>query len=122
MRLILDEGVPLRAAAILRQQQVEARYILELGMGGASDQAILDRARLDDAVVVTLDADFHQILALSGANQPLVIRVRVEGLQAQPFANLLLQVSEQVGEDLRAGVAVSVGDRRIRLRKLPLSG
>ena len=122
MKLIPDEGVPLRAAGMLRQQHVEARHVLELGMGGASDQAILDRARLDGAVVVTLDADFHQMLAASGANEPSVIRVRVEGLQGQPLAALLLKVLEQIGEDLRAGVAVSVGPKQIRLRKLPLSG
>ena len=122
MRLILDEGMPLRAAAALREQHVEARHVLELGMGGASDQAILDSARLDGAAVVTFDADFHQMLAASGANQPSVIRVRVEGPQAQPLAALLLNVLAQLGEDLHAGVAVSVGHEQIRLRKLPLSG
>ncbi len=30
MILILDEGVPLRAAGMLRQQHVEARHVLEL--------------------------------------------------------------------------------------------
>ncbi len=120
MRLILDEGIPLRAAAMLREQHVEARHVLELGMCGASEEAILDRARLEGAVVVTLDADFHQLLAVSDASQPSVIRVRVEGLQARPLAGLLLSVLSQIGEDLSAGAAVSVGRKQMRLRRLPL--
>jgi predicted nuclease of predicted toxin-antitoxin system len=84
--------------------------------------AILDRARLDGAVVVTPEADVRQMLAASGANEPSAIRVRVEGLQGQPLAALLLKVLEQIGEDLRAGVAASVGAKQIRLPKLPLSG
>lgn len=39
MKLIPDEGVPLRVAELLRQKGVEATHILELGMGGASDHA-----------------------------------------------------------------------------------
>lgn len=120
MILILDEGTPLRVAAMLRQAQVQASHILELGMGGASDHSILDKARLDGAVVVTLDADFHHILAMTGATLPSVIRIRMERVQAPHLAQLLLKVLERFGEDLAAGVAVSISHERIRLRKLPL--
>lgn len=122
MKLILDEGMPFRAAAVLRETQVEARHILDLGMGGASDQAVLDRARSDGAVLVTLDADFHQVLAATGALRPSVIRVRIQGLQARQMAELLQNVLAQIGDGLAAGAAVSVSRKRIRLRKLPLRG
>jgi predicted nuclease of predicted toxin-antitoxin system len=120
MKLILDEGMPLRAAAMLRQAQVDAWHVLEVGMQGASDQAILDRARLDGAMIATLDADFHQILAITGADRPSVIRVRIECLQAQQLAELLLNLLQRIGEDLSTGVAVSIDRKQIRLRRLPL--
>lgn len=44
MKLILDEGLPMRAAVALREAAHDARHVLELGMAGASDQAVLDRA------------------------------------------------------------------------------
>jgi predicted nuclease of predicted toxin-antitoxin system len=120
MKLILDEGLPMRAAALLRESRIEAQHVLELGLGGASDQAVLDRAARDLAVVVTLDADFHQILATTGADRPSVIRVRIEGLQGRALADLLLTVLNQSSSELEAGAVVSVTSHRLRLRRLPI--
>jgi len=120
MKLILDEGVPLRTAELLRQKGVEATHILELGMGGASDCAVLEKASLDGAVLVTRDADFHQILATTGARFPSVIRVRIESIPAQRLASILLDVLERTGEEIRAGAAVSIGPVQVRLRRLPI--
>ena len=120
MKLILDEGMPVRTADRLRQAGVDAKHVLEVGLGGASDQAILDRARADGAAVATLDADFHQILAATGADRPSVIRVRIEGLGAETLARLLLDVLQRSGEDIRAGAVVSVGIKRVRLKKPPI--
>ena len=120
MNLILDEGLPLRAAVALRQAGIEARHVLELGMGGASDQAILERARRDGATVVTLDADFHQILATTGASLPSVVRVRIASLPVADLVILLLNLLSRTGDELRAGAAVSVERHRVRLRKLPI--
>jgi len=45
-------------------------------MSTASDAIIVRYARENGFVVVTLDADFHALLALSGADAPSVIRIR----------------------------------------------
>ncbi len=120
MKLILDEDMPLRAGALLRAAGVEAQHVLELGMGGAGDESVLARAKADGAVVVTLDADFHQILARTRADRPSVIRIRIEGLVGQQLTYLLLNILRQTGDELAAGVAVSVTGKRVRLRRLPL--
>jgi predicted nuclease of predicted toxin-antitoxin system len=122
MKLILDEGLPLRAASLMRDVGIEAVHVLEIGMGGAPDQALLDKARLDGAVVVTLDADFHQLLAATGADRPSVIRVRTEGLGDRHLAELLSNVMKRRGVELDAGAVVSVIGNRVRLRKLPIRG
>ena len=89
-------------------------------MSAADDTDILQRARDDERVVVTLDADFHTLLALSAATSPSVISIRIERLRAQALTNLLLTVIGEVAEDLEQGVVVTVEPSRVRLRRLPL--
>jgi len=122
MKLILDEGMPLGTAAMLREAEMDAVHVLELGMGGAPDGAILAKARQEGAAAATLGADFHQILAATGESGPSVIRVRVERLRSAELASLPADVLSRTRNELSAGVAVSVLKNKLRLRKLPLHG
>lgn len=71
-------------------------------------------------VVVTLDADFHALLALSGAVAPSVIRIRIEGLRAERLARLLVGILQVCSDDLMKGAMVSVMESGIRIRHLPV--
>lgn len=121
VRLLLDEGMPARAAALLTARGVPTEHILELALGGHSDEAIIAEALRRGAVVATLDSDFHDWLARHRAVQPSVIRVRIEGLKGPQMASLLERVVDQTRESLITGTAVSVTPHNIRSRKLPLS-
>ena len=65
--LVLDQGIPRDAAVRLREFGYECLHVGEVGMSTAVDEEILGFALGRRAVVVTLDADFHAILAVSGA-------------------------------------------------------
>ena len=99
---------------------IAAEHVGELGMAGATDAAILNMAELQQAVVVTLDADFHHLLAVSQATLPSVVRIRIEGLKGDQLAAVLVQVIAVAGADLATGAVVSVTERRIRVRSLPI--
>jgi predicted nuclease of predicted toxin-antitoxin system len=71
--------------------------------------------------VVTLDADFHALLAISGAQKPSVVRPRVEGLRADALATLLQEVLHTSQADLEVGAKVTVHPTRIRIRRLPIA-
>ena len=120
MRLLLDQGTPRSVAALLRQAGFEAVHTAELGMAKAADEEILARASADNRIVVTLDADFHALLALSEARSPSIIRIRLEGLRAEEFSALLQNVLLRCQDDLEIGVMVSVQTSRIRVRNLPI--
>ena len=64
------------------------------GLATASDSKILDLGRQEGRVVVTLDADSHALLALSGVAGPSVIRVRIAGLRSEDLARLLVNLLE----------------------------
>lgn len=63
------------------------------GCQRAADEQILEFALGKNSVVVTLDSDFHTILAVSGAVGPSVIRGRIEGLRALDIAECVHFVS-----------------------------
>jgi predicted nuclease of predicted toxin-antitoxin system len=65
--LLLDQGLPRSAATLLRGAGHEAIHVGELGMSAATDESILAHARKEEFAIVTLDADFHALLALTGA-------------------------------------------------------
>ena len=120
MKLLLDQGLPRGAAEILRERGWDAVHVGDLQLASADDQIILDKAGEQNRAVVTLDADFHTLLALSGAFGPSVIRIRIEGLRAEPLADLIQNVLQQVRDDLFHGAAVTVQEGRIRVRNLPI--
>jgi predicted nuclease of predicted toxin-antitoxin system len=89
MRLVLDQGVPRDAAERLRDLGYECEHAGEVGMSKAADCDILARALEKRAIVITLDADFHAILAVSGASGPSVIRLRIQGLRAPEIVTVI---------------------------------
>ncbi len=120
MRFLLDQGLARSAVEYLRQAGIESVHVGDLGMAAASDAMILEEGFNRKAIVVTLDADFHALLALTDANKPSVIRIRMEGLKGIDVAMMIQRVAEAASEDLEAGAAVTVTDRRIAIKRLPL--
>jgi predicted nuclease of predicted toxin-antitoxin system len=120
MKLLLDQGLPRAAATLLRDSGIDTIHVGEIGMAMASDAEIIWRGRDEGRTVVTLDSDFHVLLAIEGATTPSVIRIRIEGLRAEAVAELLKVVLAQTADDLELGAVVSVQEDRIRVRRLPL--
>lgn len=121
MKLLLDQGTPRSAASILRDAGFDVIHTAEVGLAEAEDAEIIHKATLEDRIVVTLDADFHALLALSQAQEPSVIRIRVEGLRAEDLSLLVQYVLSQCEGDLEVGAMISVNQFQIRVRRLPVS-
>jgi predicted nuclease of predicted toxin-antitoxin system len=67
-----------------------------------------------------LDHDFHAHLAATGHGRPSVVLLRVQGLDAQGQADLILPVCVQCEDALSEGAAISADRESIRVRRLPL--
>jgi len=118
--LLLDQGMPLRAAAILRERGVPSFHAAECGLRDASDEEIIAYAAAQQSVIVTLDADFHALLALARATEPSVIRLRQQRLRAAAAAEVIEMVLNRCASSLEAGAAVTVHGSRIAIRLLPI--
>jgi len=120
MKLLLDQGLPRTAANLLREAGLETVHVGEIGYASADDADILDFGRKNGFVIVTLDADFHALLALSRATTPSVIRIRIEGLRSVALASLLQRILQLWGEELESGAVITAQEDRLRIRRLPL--
>ena len=120
MKLLLDQGLPRSAAALLTEQGFDTVHAGDVGLASASDAAIIDRARIEGRTIVTLDADFHALIALAGASSPSVIRVREEGLKGGVLAELVAKTIGLCRDELVSGSVVTVRGGSIRVRILPL--
>jgi len=120
MKLLLDQGLPRSAARLLREAGIDTVHVGEIGFSTAEDAEILQKGKDEGRIVVTLDADFHSLLALSGTKSPSVIRIRIEGLYGEKAADLIQTVLKQCHEDLQQGVVVTVQQKSVRIHQLPL--
>jgi predicted nuclease of predicted toxin-antitoxin system len=89
-------------------------------MSQATDAEIILAARSSGRVVVTLDGDFHAIMATSGQAAPSVIRIRIEGLKSRAIALLVDDIAARFGKELLSGALVTADARAIRARSLPI--
>ena len=93
----------------------------DVGLSRASDREILDYARGESRVCVTLDADFHSQLAVNGAAGPSIVRNhnQIEADRSR-MGRACPRVWPMVGDDLEKGSIATITGRNIRLRHLPV--
>jgi predicted nuclease of predicted toxin-antitoxin system len=111
--LALDQGIPRDAASRLRDLGYECTHVGDVGMSAADDHEIPEFALGKNAVVVTLDAGFHAILAVSGA-----AGIRIQGLRAMEIAEGVRLVCARFGGELSS--LVTVKPRKTTCHRLPI--
>jgi predicted nuclease of predicted toxin-antitoxin system len=89
MKFLLDQGLPRSTVRHLQDMGIAAEHIGDLRLSAASDARILSTARDREASIVTLDSDFHALLATSGASSPSVIRIRRTNRKDAKLAQLM---------------------------------
>lgn len=91
-------------------------------MARAEDTEIVEFARKNQAVIVTLDADFHALLATSKASNPSVIRLRLQGLDGVLVARQITQVGDRFRAELASGCLITVKLKKTTCHMLPVGG
>lgn len=95
MKLLFDENLSGRLPRLLADAFPGSADVVGLGLGGATDRAIWDRAKADGFVLVTKDEDFQRLSVLLGA-PPKVIWIRLGNCAPSDVARLLRFRLEQV--------------------------
>lgn len=122
MRFVIDNALPPKLAAILREVGHDAVHVRELRKQDASDQWILEFARVEDRIIVSADSDFAVLLALQEWPKPSFVLFREPDLvQARQYADCLLTNLAAIEGDLLSGCVVAFRRGHVRVRSLPIS-
>ena len=116
MKLLFDENLSADHAQTARNGGHDAVAVVEIGLGGASDEVVRARATTDDRVLVTLDADFSNVLRYPPGDTPGVIRLRPWPPTENAIRELLAIVLVRLADRPLAGKMVVAEPGRIRIR------
>ncbi len=120
MKLLLDQGLPRSTVSELHKFNIKSVHVGDIGMAASTDADIINKAIRDKLIVVTLDSDFHTVLATNESSEPSVIRIRIEGLKAKRLSEIIYNVLLSANKEIKDGAAISVTDKGIRIHTLPL--
>jgi len=118
--ILLDQGLPRSAASVLRDEGWDVLHTGDIGLSRSTDRQILEYAQREERVIITLDSDFHTILALTNASAPSVIRIRLEGLRGHGLAHLIKKIWPKIEPQVKKGAMVTVTASGIRIKNIPL--
>ncbi len=120
MRFLVDEAISARFSRLLAGADHDVQHVGELGLLGADDERVLEAARVDGRVLISLDTDFGGLLVLGRHASPSLLLLRRAPHQAEAQVALVLAALEVADDDLEAGAIVVVTAERLRIRRLPV--
>jgi len=117
-RLLADENFPLPSVRMLREHGLDVLAVVE-ACPRASDTGILQLACDQGRWIATYDRDYGELVFRQGLRSPpAILFFRQEPFPATRAAGLILNLLSREAE--LAGHLVVVGERSLRLRKLPV--
>ena len=120
MKFLLDMPVSQSVAEWLGSRGFDAIHVRTIGLARAADPDILEHARKEGRILLTMDMDFPAILSFTRAHQPGVILFRMNHPTPQLLQKRLEFLLETHPERELISSITIVEDSRIRLRKLPI--
>lgn len=116
MTFFADEGLDAPMVELLRNEGYTVIYAAE-EMKGASDSEILERANEENAVLITKDKDFGELIIRQKMYSQGVILIRVEKLNSLSNCLLLLRLINKHSTELRRSFTI-IEEDKIRIRRL----
>ena len=120
MKLLIDMNLSPKWVSVLRKAGMEAAHWSSIGRPDAPDYEILEYARYNGYVVFTHDLDFGTILAATKADCPSVIQIRTQNVTPEYLGSLVVSALHQFKKHLEDGAIVTIDQKKLRARILPL--
>jgi predicted nuclease of predicted toxin-antitoxin system len=118
VKVVADESVDQQIVDGLRAHGHDVLYVAELDPG-IDDEAVLLRSRESNAILLTADKDFGELVFRQRLVHAGVLLIRLGGLTPATKAKLVALAFEQHAAELNMGFAVlSKGALRLRVTQI----
>ena len=117
MKLFLDENLSPQHATELRVEGHDAVSVLEVGLAGATDEQVLRFAVKNKRVLVTLDADFANVIRFPPEHTLGVVRLKVHPATEERIRQSIRRALLFLQNIDIAGRLAVVDEERIRIRR-----
>lgn len=118
MKLVVDMNLSIAWVGGLESQGFSVAHWSTIGRRDATDEAIMDWARANSAIVLTRDLDFGVALTRQGLIAPSVIQLRCGRIELERHLTVVARVLTDHRGSLEAGAIVTMEDERVRVRIL----
>lgn len=95
-------------------------HLADEGLHRLPDPWIVAKARQEDRVILTVDLDFADLLALAGERRPSAIIFRLARAVPAAVNAALDNCLPRFGDELSRGAVLSVTEMAVRVRPLPI--
>jgi predicted nuclease of predicted toxin-antitoxin system len=120
MKFLADMGISPQTVAHLQQRGHDAIHLHNEGLEHLEDPDVLEKARIEQRILLAHDLDFGELLAASGGHLPSVVTFRLRNMRPNNVNAYLDRVLAEHGETLSKGAIVTVTEASVRVRLLPI--
>jgi predicted nuclease of predicted toxin-antitoxin system len=115
-RFLVDDNLPRSLAVDLQSLGYAAEHVYDIHMGGAKDPAVYAYAQSQQAILITADKDFSNILAYSPPHAGIVVVEIPDSLPPDVRKQAILRELAALGNQSleNALVIIELGRARIR--------
>jgi len=122
MKYLVDKVLSQKSVSFLNEKGFEAvRVNKAISEDHVKDEEIFTFAIEKNYVIITMDLDFGQILAITRSSQPSTIILRLEDPRVKNVNDKLLKILPIIQKELLEGSIIIIEENRIRIRKLPIN-
>jgi predicted nuclease of predicted toxin-antitoxin system len=114
MKIVADEGIDRQVVERLRHESHEVIYVAELAPG-INDDGVLQLANERDALLLTADKDFGELVFRLNRAAGGIVLMRLEGLSANAKSSIVANAIREYGVQLY-GCFTVITSGAIRIR------
>jgi predicted nuclease of predicted toxin-antitoxin system len=117
MKIKVDEDLPWKVAALLREKSYQADSVVEQGMSGWKDAELWAKIQTESRFLITADKGFANILAYPPGKHAGVMLLRPDQDGIRPTVELIERVLQSYDLNALASTTTVVTPRSIRVRR-----